>query len=104
MVLEKGFNDRAKYPRETPFHGETLKHVLNSITSPSILMDWFNEGWLPLWRKTAPGRTRQYILDWDENRNSKTQEERMGGKRYSFRQRWKKRYLGPRKFNHLDFF
>ncbi len=63
MVLEEGFNNRAKYPRETAFHGETLKHVLNAISDPSILMEWFNRRWLPLWRKTAPGRTRQYILD-----------------------------------------
>ena len=62
-VLENGFNNRAKYPRETPFHGETLKHVLNAISKPSHLVDWFNESWLALWRKAAPGRTRQYILD-----------------------------------------
>lgn len=62
LVLEEGFNKRAKHPRETAFHGETLKHVLNAASSTSLI-DWFNEKWLPLWRKAAPGRTRQYILD-----------------------------------------
>lgn len=62
-VLDEGFNDRAKYPRETPFHGETLKHVLNSINDSSVLLNWFNRDWLPLWRRASPGRTRQYILD-----------------------------------------
>lgn len=61
-VLENGFNDRAKYPRQAPFHGETLKHVLGAIR-PNVLIGWFNEKWLPLWRKHSPGRTRQYILD-----------------------------------------
>lgn len=61
-VLENGFNNRAKYPREAPFHGETLKHVL-SATRPNVLIQWFNEKWLPLWRSAAPGRTHQYILD-----------------------------------------
>lgn len=63
LVLESGFNNRAKYPRETAFHGETLKHVLNSFSEPSLLFDWFNRSWLKLWRQAAPGRTRQYILD-----------------------------------------
>lgn len=62
-VLDEGFNNRAKSPRETAFHGETLKHVLRGFRSPSRLLDWFNQSWLPLWRAAAPGRTRQYILD-----------------------------------------
>ena len=62
-VLETGFNDRAKYPRETAFHGETLKHVLALIKNPDVLIQWFNHQWLPLWRKASPGRTHHYILD-----------------------------------------
>lgn len=62
-VLETGFNDRAKYPRETAFHGETLKHVLALIKNPDVLVRWFNQSWLALWREQSPGRTRQYILD-----------------------------------------
>ena len=62
-VLETGFNNRAKYPRETAFHGETLKHLLALIKKPEVLLQWFNQKWLPLWRKAAPGRTHQYILD-----------------------------------------
>jgi len=62
QVLEDGFNGRNLYPREAPFHGETLKHVLLQ-TKPDQLIEWFNTKWLPLWRVHAPGRTRQYILD-----------------------------------------
>ena len=62
-VLENGFNDRAKHPRETAFHGETLKHVLGGFRDSSALIDWFNKSWLELWRNASPGRTHQYILD-----------------------------------------
>jgi hypothetical protein len=63
FVLEKGFNNRAKHPRETCFHGETLKHMLGGFRSPVRLLNWFNKDCLPLWRAAAAGRTRQYILD-----------------------------------------
>jgi hypothetical protein len=61
-VMNAGFNDRNVYPREAPFHGETLKHVLKE-TKADALIKWFNENWLSLWREHAPGRTHQYILD-----------------------------------------
>ena len=60
--LREGFNDRAIYPRRTAFHGETLRHILQSCRAPSLL-SWFNQDWLPIWRENSPGRTRQYILD-----------------------------------------
>jgi hypothetical protein len=62
QVLNQGFNDKAKYPRQTVFHGETLKHILNASRVPKLL-EWFNSGWLPIWRQASPGRTRQYLLD-----------------------------------------
>ena len=61
-VLQEGFNDKNKYPRQTPFHGETLKHLLMRVKSEQ-LMEWFNQDWLPIWRANSPGRTHQYILD-----------------------------------------
>ena len=61
-VLNDGFNDKNKYPRQTAFHGETLKHLLLK-TKPENLVTWFNEQWLPIWRANSPGRTHQYILD-----------------------------------------
>lgn len=61
-VLEEGFNNKNKYPRETPFHGETLKHVLLS-TKPDQLVNWFNTDWNELLKSIAPGRSRQYIID-----------------------------------------
>ncbi len=61
-ILEDGFNQRNKYPREAPFDGETLKHVLLHMR-PEQIIDWFNTQWLSLWRAHSPGRTRQYILD-----------------------------------------
>lgn len=60
--LRDGFNDRAVHERQTPFHGETLKHILMSTRAPELL-NWFNRIWLPIWREHSPGRTRQYILD-----------------------------------------
>jgi hypothetical protein len=33
-----------------------------SVRSP-VLLTWFNQTWLPIWRENAPGRTRQYIVD-----------------------------------------
>ncbi len=61
-ILEDGFNDKNLYPRETPFHGETLKHVLLKV-KPKALTDWFNQKWLPILRANSPGRSGQYILD-----------------------------------------
>lgn len=61
-ILEKGFNEKNLYPREAPFHGATLKHLLLKV-KPQTLLDWFNESWLPIWRAHAPGRTKQCILD-----------------------------------------
>lgn len=61
-ILKEGFNDRNLYPREAPFHGETLKHILLKV-KPQHLVEWFNRDWLPIWRKNSPGRTHQYILD-----------------------------------------
>lgn len=62
QVLESGFNNRNKYPREAPFDGETLKHILLHL-KPEQLIDWFNHQWLELWRTHSPGRTHQYIVD-----------------------------------------
>jgi len=64
-VLEEGFNSKNKYPRETPFHGETLKHVLLSVKAEKLI-DWFNTEWGQLMKTNAPGRTRQYIIDGTE--------------------------------------
>ena len=61
-VLHDGFNNKNKYPRETPFHGETLKHVLLSVRQNDIL-NWFNKKWSTLLEKHSPGKTRQYIID-----------------------------------------
>jgi len=62
QVLETGFNDRAESPRQAPFHGETMKHLLAHV-SPAQLLRWFNEKWIALWQSQSPGRTGQYILD-----------------------------------------
>lgn len=62
QILKTGFNDRAKLPREAPFHGETMKHVLAHL-KPQQLLRWFNEQWRPLWKEHSPGKTKQYILD-----------------------------------------
>ena len=64
-VLEDGFNRKNKYPREAPFNGETLKHVLLSV-KPEKLIEWFNTRWNDLMKTNAPGRTRQYIIDGTE--------------------------------------
>lgn len=64
-VLEEGFNEKNKYPREAPFNGETLKHVLLSV-KPEKLIEWFNTSWNDLMKVNAPGRTRQYIIDGTE--------------------------------------
>jgi len=61
-ILNEGFNRRNKHPRQTAFHGETLKHLLLKAKSGQLI-DWFNHDWLPIWRAHAPGRTHQYILD-----------------------------------------
>lgn len=61
-VLEEGFNEKNIYPREAAYNGETLKHILNHLTAEEII-SWYNREWLPIWRKEAPGRTRQYIVD-----------------------------------------
>lgn len=60
-VISEGFND-CTYPRETAFHGETLKHILLSCNADSVVK-WFNKKWRPIWQNNSPGRTRQYILD-----------------------------------------
>jgi Transposase DDE domain len=61
-IMKERFNDRNIHPRKTIFHGETLKHLLLGM-KPEALFDWFNQGWLPIWRANSPGRTHQYILD-----------------------------------------
>jgi hypothetical protein len=61
-VLSNGFNDRAIYPRETAFHGDTLKHILLACRG-ATLINWYNSAWLSIWRGNSPGRTKQYILD-----------------------------------------
>jgi len=61
-ILNDGFNQKNKYPRQTAFHGETLKHLLLKM-KPDKLVQWFNQEWLPIWRTNSPGRTHQYILD-----------------------------------------
>lgn len=43
-VLEEGFNNKNKHPREAPFNGETLKHVLLS-SKADRLIKWFNTDW-----------------------------------------------------------
>lgn len=62
QVLQDGFNDRARYEREAPFHGETMKHVLAHL-KPYPLIRWFNEKWHPILRRHSPGRSKQYIVD-----------------------------------------
>ena len=64
-VLEDGFNTKNKYERTTPFHGESLKHVLLSTKADKIL-SWFNNDWNQIMKSNAPGRTRQYIIDGTE--------------------------------------
>jgi len=64
-VLEEGFNDKNKYKRTAPFHGETLKHALLSIKVDQLL-NWFNTDWNELMKSNAPGRTKQYIIDGTE--------------------------------------
>ena len=64
-VLEEGFNSKNKYPRETPFHGETLKHVLLSVKAEKLI-DWFNTEWEQLMKTNAPGWTKKYIIDGTE--------------------------------------
>ena len=61
-ILTEGFNDRNKYPREAPFNGETLKHVLLGIR-PQQIIDWYNEKWSPLMKAHARGDVRQYVMD-----------------------------------------
>jgi len=61
-IMEEGFNDRNKHPRETIFHGETLKHILLQ-SKPDLLIDWFNKSWSTLVKNNSPGRTRIYIMD-----------------------------------------
>ena len=61
-VLENGFNEKNIYPRETAFHGETLKHVLLA-TKPEDILGWFNHTWSSLLQKYSPGKTGIYIMD-----------------------------------------
>ena len=61
-ILDEGFNRRNTHPRQAPFHGETLKHLLLSVKAETLL-EWFNRDWLSIWRTNSPGRTHQYILD-----------------------------------------
>lgn len=61
-ILTDGFNRKNTYPRQTAFHGETLKHLLLKAKAGSLI-HWFNQDWLPIWRANSPGRTHQYILD-----------------------------------------
>lgn len=61
-VVDEGFNDRNIHPREAPFHGETIKHILLNSKAEAIL-SWFNQDWLSVTRDHAPGRTHTYILD-----------------------------------------
>ncbi len=61
-ILGNGFNNKNKSPREAPFHGETLKHVLLSMR-PIQIIDWFNNEWNPIYKKEAPGRSHIYIVD-----------------------------------------
>ena len=58
----EGFNDKNESPRDAPFHGETLKHVLLSMKASEII-DWYNNVWGRLLAKNSPGRTRQYVID-----------------------------------------
>ena len=67
-VLGEGFNQRNRKERETAFHGETLKHVLNSVDSDAMI-EWFNQTLFPYWQAEAlhhagkRGVTRQFIMD-----------------------------------------
>ena len=51
-VLEEGFNNRNVKPRTTPFHGETLKHVLLAL-HPDLIKKWFNGVFQDFIRKEA---------------------------------------------------
>ena len=61
-VLTEGFNNKNIYPRECPFHGETLKHVLLGTNSNKIV-DWFNKDWSQLIKAHSPGDVRHYVID-----------------------------------------
>lgn len=68
-TLEEGFNQRNETERKTPFHGETLKHVLNAADAEAMV-NWFNKTLLPLWQAQAKisvgksqGVKRQFIMD-----------------------------------------
>jgi hypothetical protein len=65
QVLRDGWNNRNIYARKAPFHGETLKHVINQA-APEKMLDWFNRDLFPLWQKPVenPGtRPRKFIID-----------------------------------------
>jgi hypothetical protein len=67
-TLENGFNQRNRKVRQTPFHGETLKHVLNAADSVAMIQ-WFNQTLLPHWQQEAvrtvkaSGVKRRFIMD-----------------------------------------
>jgi len=68
-TLEEGFNQRNEKERETAFHGETLKHVLNAADGEAMV-SWFNDSLLARWQaqaKESVGRVqgvkRQFIMD-----------------------------------------
>ena len=62
QVLEEGFNDRNKYGRESPCHGDTLRHLLLS-TGTADMIAWFNNSAGPRFKRESAGRTRHYIID-----------------------------------------
>jgi hypothetical protein len=66
-ILESGFNSRNRSKRKTPFHGETLKHLLASAKAEEMIQ-WFNGRLRLLWQEQAEKasgayRTEEYILD-----------------------------------------
>ena len=61
-VLEEGFNDRNKHGRESPCHGDTLRHLLLS-TGTADMIAWFNNSAGPRFKRESAGRTRHYIID-----------------------------------------
>jgi len=60
--LENGFNKRNTKNREACFHGETLKHILNSSRAENFF-NWFNVCLRKTFSSESVGRTKLYIMD-----------------------------------------
>lgn len=61
-VLEEGFNNRNTHPRQTAFHGETLKHVLLQVKADQM-ESWYNTKVNQYLKSQVAGRTHVYVMD-----------------------------------------